>query len=239
VRAIWLVALLLTGCAAPGAAVPGPTVTQVVTDIRHAADRLRTTSYRVVFDLVLSRQSVRWQGTMRTLGGLDAIWSADGTVSDGPTILDTVSIVDAGGIRYLNPQVQTFSGYEWASLDGPMRASYFWRDGRPEPLPEADPFVWCDLSGARTAITAPTADGGVRYRLTGWSPGPVLSGALNRAGLHDLSAVTLDLTLSPSGTPARLDITLPGVTVSLVVAGTATRERIKVPEAGQFQPITL
>ncbi|WP_033338250.1 hypothetical protein [Catenuloplanes japonicus] len=235
----WLATLLLAGCAAPGAAVPGPTVVRVVSEIHDAADRLRDSSYRVVFDMTLSDPPARWQGTMRTRGGQDAIWSVDGTASDDGTVLDTVSIVDAGGVRYLNPEIKTFSGYEWAALDGPLRASYYWRHGRPVPLPEADPFVWCDLSDARMAVTAPTADGGLRYRLTGWSPGPVLEGALIRTGLRDPAYTTLNLTLDEDGVPARLDITLPGAVISLVVAGTGIREMIKVPEAGAFQPFAL
>ena len=83
--------LPLTGCAAPG-----PSVSRVVAEVRAGADRLRSTSYRVVFDLSLHR--ARWQGTMRTLGGRDAIWSADGPVVSGGAVVDTISVVDAGGV---------------------------------------------------------------------------------------------------------------------------------------------
>ncbi|MDR7276222.1 hypothetical protein [Catenuloplanes atrovinosus] len=225
--------LLLAGCAAPRP--PGPTVAQVLADIRASAELLRTGSYRATFDVRIPDQTVRWTGVLRTLGGTGAIWSVDGTVSDDGRIIDALSVVDAGGVRYLDSMTKTFHGYEWGALSGSDRLTYYWRGGAPRPLPDVDPYLWCDLTGARVAVTARTLDGGTRYRLTGWTPGPALAYALGRAGLAPGAPGTvLDLTLAADGRPARLDATTAGTTVTLVVTGTGIRERIKVPERGQF-----
>ncbi|MDP9794810.1 hypothetical protein J2S43_003322 [Catenuloplanes nepalensis] len=231
--ALLLSALLLTGCAAPRA--PGPTVAQVVAEFHSTAGLLRDGSYRATFDVRLPERTVRWTGVMRTLGGVDAIWSVDGTASDEGRIIDAVSVVDAGGVRYLDSMTETFRGFEWVALHGDDRNTYYWRSGAAVPLPEVDPFVWLDVTGARTAVVARTMDGGVRYRLAGWTPGPDLTAALRRAELvADSPHTAFDLTLTAAGRPARLDVRMPGLTAQLVVTGTRVRERIKVPEEGQF-----
>ncbi|MDQ0371288.1 hypothetical protein [Catenuloplanes indicus] len=231
--AVLLSGLLLAGCAAPR--VPGPAVDRVVAEFRRAAELLRDGSYRATFDMILPERPVRWTGVMRTLGGVDAIWSVDGTASDEGRIIDALSVVDAGGVRYLDSMTRTFRGYEWVALDGDDRNTYYWRSGAAVPLPEVDPFVWLDVTGARMTVAARTMDGGLRYRLAGWTPGPQLTAALRRAGLVTGSPHTaFDLTLTSDGLPARLDVRAPGVTAALVVTGTRVRERIKVPEDGQY-----
>ncbi|GAB7037038.1 MULTISPECIES: hypothetical protein [Catenuloplanes] len=231
--AILLSAIVLAGCAGPR--VPGPTVAQVISEFHRTAELLRDGSYRASFDVALPERTVRWTGTMRTLGGVDAIWSMDGTASDQGRIIDALSVVDAGGVRYLDSMTKTFRGYEWVALDGDDRNTYYWRGGAAVPVPEIDPFVWLDVTGARVAVVARTMDGGVRLRLAGWTPGPELTAALRRAELvTDSPHTAFDLTLTAAGMPARLDVRTPGLTATLMVTGTRIRERIKVPADGQY-----
>ncbi|MDR7281185.1 hypothetical protein [Catenuloplanes atrovinosus] len=206
--------------------------------IAAAGERLRQGPYQVSFRFQRATSLIRadeptpvpartltWTGDLRSTGGTDPSWDVRSVVtaqgSDGADlgVVDTLTVVEIGGVRYLASAAHASGDRPWTAAAGPDRSTYCWpasafrlADGGVTaiPLPVVDPAEFLDVESA--SVTAePLPENATRYLLVpGITPGDRLAAAIRALATAtgvDLPEYTLAVTLAADASLTAVELT--------------------------------
>ncbi|MDP9797280.1 hypothetical protein J2S43_005792 [Catenuloplanes nepalensis] len=238
-----------------------------------AGELLRERPYQVSFEFRRATSLIRtdeptpvpvatltWRGELRSTGGTEPSWDARTQVTaygaDGAElgVVDSLTVVDTGGVRYLNSASHSASqapaGRPWTAATGADRGTYCWPAGtfrRADggvtaiPLPVADPVEYLDVESA-SVTTEPLPENATRYLLAeGLTAGDRLAAAIHALATAtgvDLPEYSLAVTVAADATLAAVELTgtgtADGTTLSMIVHSPGTDVVITPPPAGQI-----
>ncbi|GAB7043427.1 MULTISPECIES: hypothetical protein [Catenuloplanes] len=235
--------------------------------IAAAGERLRERPYQVSFRFQRATSLIRadeptpvrvatltWSGELRSTGGADPSWDARSQVTAQGTdgvelgVVDSLAVVDTGGVRYLDSASHA-GGRPWTASTGPDRGTYCWPAGtfrRADggvtaiPLPVADPVEYLDVKSASVTTESLPADA-TRYLLDdGITPGDRLAAAIHALATAtgiDLPEYALAITVTADGMLAGVELTgigaAAGTTLSMIVHSPGAEVVITAPPADQ------
>lgn len=234
-------------------------------DIAAAGEKLREQPYQVSFRFrrgtsllragepaPVPVQTLTWAGDLRSTGGAGPSWDVRSQVTaqagSGTDlgVIDTLSIVETGDIRYLDSAGRTVGDRPWIAIAGPDRGTFCWPapdyrsaegDNLPVPLPVADPVEYLDIAAAEVTIEQLDGDA-TRYTLAGLKPGGRLTAALRSLATAtgvDTPEYTLAITLGPDDTLTAVELTgvgaSQGITLTMAPHSPGTPVTITAPPA--------
>lgn len=184
-----------------------------------------TSLLRVSEPAPVPAQTLTWAGDLRSTGGAGPSWDVRSQVTAQATggvdlgVVDTLSIVEIGDVRYLGSAGRASGGLPWIAVAGPDRGTFCWpgSDYRraegsdlPIPLPVADPAEYLDITSAEVGIEV-LDDGATRYTLPsrGLAPGERLAAAVRALATAtgvDTPEYTLTVTLAADGTLTAVEL---------------------------------
>ncbi|WP_051799483.1 hypothetical protein [Catenuloplanes japonicus] len=218
-------------------------------DIEAAGVTLREQSYQVSFLFRRSTSLLRaseptpvpvktltWTGDLRSTGGEGASWDIRSQINGQATgggdlgVVDTLSVVETGDVRYLDSDGRTFGDRPWIAVTGPDRGTFCWPapeyrsaagNDLPIPLPITDPVEYLDFTSAQVSEEKLQA-GATRYTLSG---GSLAAGERLTAALRSLATAT--------------GVETPEYTIAVTLAGDRTLTAVELTGTGASQGITL
>jgi len=181
-------------------------------------------------------QTLTWAGDLRSTGGAGPSWDirsqVNGQAIGGADlgVIDTLSVVETGDVRYLGSAGRTFGDRPWIAVTGPDRGTFCWPDpdyrsaegnDMPIPLPVTDPAEYLDFTSAEVTEES-LPDGAVRYTLSGHGLAP---GERLTAALRSLATAT--------------GVETPEYTIAVTLAADRTLTAVELTGTGASQGITL
>ncbi|GAB7050495.1 hypothetical protein [Catenuloplanes indicus] len=237
-------------------------------EIAAAGELLRARPYQVSFRFRRATSLIRadeptpvpaatltWTGELRSTGGAEPSWDARTQVTAQSAngaelgVVDSLVVVETGGVRYLNSASYSAGRRPWTAATGADRSTYCWpagtfrrADGEVTaiPLPVADPVEYLDVESA-SVTTESLPENVTRFLLDdAITPGDRLTAAIHALATStgvDLPEYTLSITVASDGTLAAVELTgtgnADGTTLTMTVHSAGTGVVVTAPPADQ------